>query len=277
MPMPHMQSHDRRPAVAGQFYPGDPAQLDEAVRAYLAAADASSRRPAILAMAPHAGYVYSGPVAGLTLGLADLGDTILMLGPNHTGLGKPLAVWPDGRWQFPGGALSVDAELATLLMEREPRLTTDTLAHVREHSLEVMLPFLAALDPATRIVPVCVAQPGRDTLLDIGRTIGRALREQSKRVGILVSSDMNHFRAQGVTQKLDAAALAPALDLDPARFYDTVRDEDISMCGVLPMTIGLAAAIEMGATKAELTAHATSGDASGDYDRVVGYAGVIVR
>lgn len=277
MPMPHMQSHDRRPAVAGQFYPGDPARLDETVRACLAAADASARRPAILAMAPHAGYVYSGPVAGLTLGLADLGDTILMLGPNHTGLGKPLAVWPDGRWQFPGGALSVDAELAALLMEREPRLTADTLAHVREHSLEVMLPFLAALDPATRIVPICVAQPGRDTLLDIGRAIGRALRELPKRVGILVSSDMNHFRPQDVTRKLDAAALAPALDLDPARFYDTVRDEDISMCGVLPMTIGLAAAIEMGATKAELTAHATSGDASGDYDRVVGYAGVIVR
>ncbi|OIN98140.1 MAG: AmmeMemoRadiSam system protein B [Desulfovibrionaceae bacterium CG1_02_65_16] len=276
MPMPHVEIHDRRPSVAGQFYTDDADALREEVRGYLAAAEPQSQAHTILAMAPHAGYYYSGRIVGLTLGKANLGQTILMLGPNHTGLGKPLAVWPDGRWQFPGGVLDVDAELAALLMEQEPKLTPDTLAHQREHSLEVMLPFLAALDAQTRIVPVCVSHPGLDTLLAVGRAIGRALRGYPRAVSILVSSDMSHFVHHELAKELDARALAPALALDPTRFFETVRGEGISMCGVLPMTLGLAAALELGATHAELTGYATSGQVNGEIRRVVGYAGLLV-
>jgi len=274
--MPHVEIHDRRPSVAGQFYTDDADALREEVRGYLAAAEPQSQAHTILAMAPHAGYYYSGRIVGLTLGKANLGQTILMLGPNHTGLGKPLAVWPDGRWQFPGGVLDVDAELAALLMEQEPKLTPDTLAHQREHSLEVMLPFLAALDAQTRIVPVCVSHPGLDTLLAVGRAIGRALRGYPRAVSILVSSDMSHFVHHELAKELDARALAPALALDPTRFFETVRGEGISMCGVLPMTLGLAAALELGATHAELTGYATSGQVNGEIRRVVGYAGLLV-
>jgi len=276
MPMPHVEIHDRRPAVAGQFYTEDPAALAEEIRGYLVGAKPQDEARTILAMAPHAGYYYSGRVAGLTLGQANLGETILLLGPNHTGLGKPLALWPDGRWQFPGGALPVDEELAALLMDQEPKLTADTLAHQREHSLEVMLPFLAAINPQTRIVPICVSHPGLETLLAVGRSVGTALRGFPRSVSILVSSDMSHFVHHELAKQLDAQALAPALALDPARFYETVRGEGISMCGVLPMTLGLAAALELGATKAELVEYATSGEVNGEMRRVVGYAGLLV-
>lgn len=276
MPMPYAESHDRQPAVAGQFYTTDAAPLMEEVRGYLAQAQPKNAAHTILAMAPHAGYYYSGIIAGVTLGQANLAKTVLLLGPNHTGLGKPFAVWPDGRWLFPGGSLAVDEELASFLCEKEPLLEPDTLAHQREHSLEVMVPFLAALDPGTSIVPICVSHPTLDTLLGVGKAIGRALRGFERPVSMLVSSDMSHFVPHEVAKNQDTQALEPALRLDPVRFYETVRGEGISMCGVLPMTVGIAAALELGAQESEITGYATSGQINGEMRRVVGYAGMLV-
>jgi hypothetical protein len=170
----------------------------------------------------------------------------------------------------------LDAELAALLCEKEPQLTPDTLAHQREHSLEVMVPFLAALNPATRIVPICVSHPSLDTLLGVGKTIGRTLRAFERPVSILVSSDMSHFVAHDLAKELDTQALEPALQLDAVRFFETVRGGNISMCGVLPMTVGIAAALELGASQSEITAYATSGQVNGEMRRVVGYAGMLV-
>ncbi|MGE4263464.1 MAG: AmmeMemoRadiSam system protein B [Desulfovibrio sp.] len=276
MPMPFVETHDRQPAVAGQFYTNDAEALLDEVKGYLSQAQPRDEARTILAMAPHAGYYYSGIIAGVTLGQANFADTVLLLGPNHTGLGKPFAVWPDGRWLYPGGALQVDAELAALLCEKEPLLTPDTLAHQREHSLEVMVPFLAALNPETRIVPISVSHPSLETLLGVGKTIGRTLRGFERPVSILVSSDMSHFVPHDMAKELDSQALEPALHLDPARFFETVRGENISMCGVLPMTVGIAAALELGATQTEITAYATSGQVNGETRRVVGYAGMLV-
>ena len=276
MPMPHVDSHDRQPAVAGQFYTNDAEALLVEVKGYLEQAQPKDAAQTILAMAPHAGYFYSGIIAGVTLGQANLAQTVLLLGPNHTGLGKPFAVWPDGRWLYPGGALEVDAELAALLCEKEPLLTPDTLSHQREHSLEVMLPFLAALNPATRIVPICISHPDPVTLMAVGKSIGRILRGFERPVSILVSSDMSHFVPHDLAKEQDTKALEPALQLDAARFFDTVRGGDISMCGVLPMTVGITAALELGATQSEVTAYATSGQINGEMRRVVGYAGLLV-
>lgn len=276
--MPETQrdtSFDRIPVVAGQFYPGDRATLDQQVRACLSLAQDKAQAPTLLAMAPHAGWVYSGAVAGATLGQANLAGTVLLLGPNHTGLGKPLAVWPRGRWLFPGGGLDVDEELAALLMEREPRLEPDQAAHLREHSLEVLVPFLAALNPDTKIVPVAVAQPDAQTLMSVGKTIGRVLRGIGREVSLVVSSDMSHFVTHDEAQEQDGRALDPALALNPTLFHQTVREGGISMCGVLPMTLALAAAIELGASATEITGYATSGEVNGDLARVVGYAGFI--
>lgn len=276
MPMPHVESHDRQPAVAGQFYTNDPEALHTEVQGYLDQAQSKNTAHTILAMAPHAGYYYSGVIAGVTLGQANLGETVLLLGPNHTGLGKHFAVWPDGRWLYPGGALKVDAELAALLCEKEPLLTPDTLAHQREHSLEVMVPFLAALNPQTRIVPICISHPSLDTLLGVGKAIGRVLRGFPRSVSILVSSDMSHFVHHELAKEQDTQALEPALHLDAVRFYETVRGNNISMCGVLPMTVGIAAAVELGASESEITGYATSGQINGEMRRVVGYAGMLV-
>ena len=275
MPLPHAASLDRQPAVAGQFYTNDPDALRLEVRGYLEAAERRSSVPSILTMAPHAGYYFSGAVAGATLGRANLAETVLLLGPNHTGLGKPFAVWPEGRWQYPGGTLSVDTELVEHLCAAEGRLTPDTLAHQREHSLEVLIPFLAEINPATRIVPLCVSQPDLATLLSVGKAVGRALRAFARPVSMVVSSDMSHFVTHELAQELDAKALDPALALNPTAFYETVRGENISMCGVLPMTLALAAALELGATQTEITAYATSGEMNGEMRRVVGYAGMI--
>jgi MEMO1 family protein len=275
MPMPFAASQDRQPTVAGQFYTNDPEALRLEVRGYLDGAERRSSVHSILAMAPHAGYYFSGAVAGATLGRANLAETVLLLGPNHTGLGKPLAVWPAGRWMYPGGTLAVDTELVEHLCAQESRLTPDTVAHQREHSLEVLVPFLAQINPDTRIVPICVSQPDLATLLAVGKAVGRALRAFKRPVSMVVSSDMSHFVTHELAQELDAKALDPALALNPALFYETVRGEGISMCGVLPMTLALAAACELGASQTEITAYATSGEINGEMRRVVGYAGMI--
>lgn len=269
---------DRQPVVAGQFYPGSARTVAEEVRRLLGPRqDVPGQAPTLLAMVPHAGWVYSGAVCGQTLAKARLRGTVLFLGPNHTGFGEPLAVWPSGRWLFPGGALVVDAGLAAALLAADPRLTADETAHLREHSLEVIAPFLWVLDPQTAIVPVCVSEPNLDTLLDVGRTIARVVKELQAPVSVVVSSDMSHYVPHEQAKARDALALEQASLIDPEGLYRVVRSKGISMCGVLPMTLGLAIARGLGATEATVAAYATSGDVSGDFRKVVGYAGVLAH
>lgn len=267
---------NRSAVVAGQFYPGTAVELDHVVDQCLALAESREQHPTILAMVPHAGYVFSGPVCGKTLAEADLHPTIILLGPNHTGMGASLALWPDGAWNLPGAEVPVDTVLADALLREIPQLTADRDAHVREHSLEVVLPFLRRLHPEVRVVPLAVAEPDPVVLQSVGTALGRILAAHDHPVSIVVSSDMSHYISHEQARELDGLALEPALNLDPDGFYATVRDNRISMCGVLPMTLALHAALEMGATRARLAAYATSGAASGDFDQVVGYAGVLV-
>lgn len=267
---------DRQPVVAGQFYPAQAATLDKLVRGYLQAAASQGERMTRLVMAPHAGYVYSGAVAGRTLGQARLPQRVVLLGPNHTGRGAPLAIWPQGRWQVPGGGLEVDAELAGQLLREVPGATADTVAHDHEHSLEVLVPFLRALNPTLAIVPIAVAERQLDRLLAAGTALAKVLARQPDLVGLVVSSDMSHYLGQERTKAQDSLALQAILDLDPTGLHEVVRRQGISMCGALPMTLALQAALELGASQANLVAYATSGDVSGDYGRVVGYAGILV-
>jgi AmmeMemoRadiSam system protein B len=269
---------DRQPVVAGQFYPGEPAALNTEVERYLAQAapPSSEGRRTLLAMVPHAGYVFSGGVCGKTLGKARLSRTLVLLGPNHTGLGERLAVWPEGAWSIPGGNLDVDDALASAVLERVPGMRSDEQAHSREHSLEVVLPFLRALNPETRIVPIAVADPSPDVLLRAGAELGRLLSGWEQPVSLVVSSDMSHYVSDIRARELDEQALAAALKLDAVGLYETVRGQRISMCGVLPMTLALAAAKEMGAASARLVAYTTSGEVTRDFEQVVGYAGLLV-
>lgn len=267
----------REPIVAGRFYPGSGPALVSEVRSLLAQAPPRRQNPTILAMAPHAGYVYSGQVAAVTLGQANLAPSILLLCPNHTGMGTPFSVWDKGLWRVPGCSMDIDEPLAAALLAGCGSLRSDRAAHAEEHSLEVIMPFLCETQPGFKGVPLSVAEHNLATLGYVARDIAAVLKTWPEKVSIVVSSDMSHYLPHGEARKLDAQALEPILALDPVGLYSVVREMGISMCGVLPMTLGLMIALELGATHAELAAYGTSGDASGDYERVVGYAGVIVE
>ena len=265
----------RTPVVAGQFYSDSPQRLKQEVSGYLAQASA----PALsgkMAMVPHAGYMFSGAVAGRTLTRCSPADTVLLLGPNHTGRGKPFAVWSDGEWAIPGGSLTVEQDLAARLLDSSSELEHDYEAHRFEHSLEVVLPFLWVRNASTRIVPVSVAEPGLAALMRAGRDIAGVVKDWSRPVTVVVSSDMSHFVSASQAQKKDEMAIQAIKELDGEKLYQVVRDNSISMCGVLPMTVGLSLAVELGATSAELVQYATSGDVIGDYQQVVGYAGMVL-
>lgn len=267
---------NREPIVAGQFYPGSAAKLRSMVEEFLAGGQSQAERRTLLAMVPHAGYVFSGGVAGQTFQRANLPRTLILLGPNHTGQGKPFAVWPNGAWRFPGAELEVDAQLARAVLKGCPEMSEDTSAHQMEHSLEVVLPFLHALDPETRIVPVCVSGRTLGSIKKVGQDLARVVEQWPAPVSLVVSSDMSHYVTQEQARERDAPAIQAMLALDPDGLYEEVRSRNISMCGVLPMTLGLTAAADLGAETAELVSYTTSAEASGDYSQVVGYAGVVV-
>ena len=267
----------RKPIVAGQFYPARTEELQAQLQSFLALEKEPRHKPCPLCMVPHAGYVFSGPVAGQTLAKGRLQETVLLLGPNHTGQGKPMAVWPTGAWDIPGASLQIAEDLAQAVLQLHSALEEDYQAHSHEHSLEVVLPFVHALQPQAQIVPICVAEPDPNLLLQVGRKLGSMLQGWSKPVSIVVSSDMSHFLPQEQARIQDNLALEAILALDPQRLYQVVRENRISMCGVLPMTLGLATAQELGCSRAELVQYATSADKTGDYRQVVGYAGVLVE
>jgi hypothetical protein len=265
----------RKAAVAGQFYPGQEPELRRMVQDYMPSGLAV--QPAIGILSPHAGYIYSGAIAGATFARVDVPQRVVILGPNHHGLGHPAAVYPDGSWWTPLGETSIDAELAAAICDQCPELVKDAFAHRLEHSLEVQLPFIQVKAPQATIVPICLGALPLDDLLSLGEGLGRVLAAFPGKVLMVASSDMSHYLAGDVAREKDHRALAPLLALDPETLYRTVREERISMCGMMPAVVMLAAARQLGAQKAELVRYGNSGEVTGDQSQVVGYAGVIVR
>ena len=276
-----MASTVRQPAVAGRFYPANAQHLRAEVETYSTAPASTSTEPeakirAFGCLVPHAGYVYSGHVAGAVYGRLVLPRRYVILCPNHTGMGEPLAVMSEGSWHTPLGDASIDEKLAGQLKAKLPLLSEDQAAHRYEHALEVQLPFLQVLAPRFRFVPITVGTSNFDVLSALGTVIGHVVMKADERVLVIASSDMNHYESDGVTRVKDRRAIDQLLALDPRGLYDVVHKGDISMCGYGPAVVMLTAARKMGATKAELIRYATSGDVSGDRDMVVGYAGVAV-
>jgi AmmeMemoRadiSam system protein B len=225
---------------------------------------------------PHAGYAYSGAVAGALYRRLELPRRFVILCPNHTGQGQPLAIMSQGAWHTPLGDAVIDSEVAESLKSAMPLLSEDQEAHRYEHALEVQLPFLQVLKPGFQFVPITVGTSDFEKLTALGTAIADVLSKLGEPAMVIASSDMNHYENDGVTRAKDRRAIEHVLALDPRGLYDTVREANISMCGFAPATIMLTAAREMGATKAELIRYATSGDVSGDRDMVVGYAGIAV-
>lgn len=265
----------REPAVAGSFYPGNAAALRADVRSYLS--PQQDRVRAIGCIAPHAGYVYSGRVAGAVFSGLEIPSSCIVLCPNHTGFGHPLAIMKEARWRTPLGDLVIDSDLAGKLLLAFPALVEDFAAHRSEHAIEVELPFLQVVRPDVEFVPIAIGT-GRLLLLEhLGEALATVVQHSEQPVLIIASSDMNHYEDDSTTRAKDHKAIDRILALDPRGLYETVMSESISMCGFGPAVAMLTAAKRLGARKAELVQYATSGDVTGDRETVVGYAGIIVQ
>ncbi len=265
----------RKPSVSGQFYPGNAAQLRVALGELIV--ERSDKRHAYGIVAPHAGYMYSGGIAGKIYGRIKIPETVLIIGPNHHGMGESCALYPSGQWMTPLGPSVINADLNSLLLEHTPYLSVDEIAHTKEHSLEVQLPFLQFLRPDVTLSAICIGHGDFSSLKAIGEGIANAIRYFYKDVLIVASSDMTHYETADVARRKDNLALARILAFDPEGLLQVCRSERISMCGVVPAVIMMVAARSLGATKAELEAYANSGDVTGDHSQVVGYASLAVQ
>jgi len=265
----------REPVVAGQFYPGTKAGLEKALAKLIKRND--KRENVLCAMSPHAGYVYSGAVAGEVFSRLIPKKLFIIIGPNHTGMGKPFSVSPEGSWKTPLGTVEVDEELAECLVNNSGLFRGDETAHAYEHSIEVQLPFLQYIARDFKILPLCVASVRMADLKKAGQELAAVLKKLKNDVTIIASSDMTHYEPHEVAKSKDMQAISAILKLDEDELLEKVVKMDISMCGVAPVIIGLSASKSMGAKVAELVDYKTSGDTSGDYSSVVGYGGVIIR
>jgi AmmeMemoRadiSam system protein B len=257
------------------FYPGDKGQLQEQLETFVK--PSAKPRKVLAAISPHAGYMYSGGVAGAVFSQIEIPETAVILGPNHRGVGARIAVEAAGSWEMPMGPVPINETLARLIIDRGAnRIEEDPQAHAMEHSIEVQVPFLQTLRPDVTIVPISVSHVTFNDCEKVGLALAEAVRDYGKEVLLVASTDMTHYESQKTTNAKDQLAIDHILDLDPNGLFRTVAEHRISMCGVIPTTIVLSACRALGATKAELVKYATSGDVTGDYAQVVGYAGFVV-
>jgi len=265
----------RRPAVAGQFYPGSEgkllAELDRCIPEDVQAGKA------IGIVAPHAGYVYSGACAGAVYARVLVPDRVVVLSPNHSGRGAEVAVWAEGEWATPLGRVPVDEELASALLDKCPAAEADREAHLGEHSLEVQLPFVQKLNGGAKILPITVGTHDAGTLESLGTALADVIKASGDDVLIVASSDMTHFESAESAKRQDEKALERVRALDPEGLLSIVHRERISMCGAAPVAAMLWAARELGAAECQLVEYTHSGAVSGDHSNVVAYAGMICR
>ena len=289
-----MTSAIRSPAVAGRFYPCRAEELLREIREYSSPGKTpveAVRIAAIGCVAPHAGYIYSGGVAGAVYARLEIPERCVILCPNHTGKGRPLSIMANTTWQTPLGEVAADAEMGARLLRRFPALEEDSAAHRAEHAIEVQLPFLQARQPELNIVPIVVGTSDFDVLRGLGEALADVIagrqeddpekdgqeEDRAEKVLIVASSDMNHYESDAITRVKDHKAIERVLAMDAYGLWEVVMNEDISMCGFGPTIVMLTAANLLGATAATLVKYATSGEVSGDYESVVGYAGIIVE
>ena len=265
----------RSPVVAGQFYPGSSDGLRRMIEGMV---DKKAKKVEVIGLvSPHAGYIYSGAVAAAVISRVKFKDTFVILGPDHTGRGKAFSIMSEGTWKTPLGETEIDSELGKRILAASSYLEEDHVAHQFEHSIEVQVPFLQYFKPDVRIVPVVIGHASGAIYKGIGRELAGAIKESKKGVILLASSDMTHYEPHESARRKDSQAIEAILDLDDGELLRRVDEFDISMCGYAPVVSLISAAKELGAKKAELVKYQTSGDTSGDYSSVVGYAGIIVK
>ncbi|MFA5701601.1 MAG: AmmeMemoRadiSam system protein B [Desulfuromonas sp.] len=269
----------RAPVVAGQFYPADRDELLRQLESFYTAANRGKKSPARAVLAPHAGYVYSGAVAATALAGVDIPPTVILLGPNHQGLGSSAAVYDSGAWQTPLGEVAVNAKLAAQLCNTVTGFSPDPSAHRLEHSLEVMLPFLQYQRPDVQIVPVMLREHSFADLEQMGQLMAEVLAPSRDDVLLLASSDMSHYEPAAVAKQYDLPVLDLLVQGRAQQMYTHVLKHQISMCGIFPATLMLTTlnALYGKAYTGEVLEYTNSGAVSGDYASVVGYAAAVFR
>ncbi|BAW30995.1 MAG TPA: AmmeMemoRadiSam system protein B [Methanothermobacter sp.] len=275
----------RNPAVAGTFYEADPEALKKRIEWCFHHEIGPGKIPRIgdkrelkAVIAPHAGYIYSGPVAAHTyheVAADGFPETFILLCPNHTGIGSGVSMMTKGEWVTPIGSVKIDEDLAEELLEVSEIIDIDESAHLGEHSCEVHIPFLQYFSQDFKIVPVCMWMQDLDTAKEIGNSIADA--SQGKDILIIASTDFTHYEPADVAYKNDQKVLEAIVSLDENRMYERIYQFNVSMCGYGPVAASIVAARKKGASKGKLLKYATSGDITGDYSSVVGYASAIFK
>ena len=265
----------RQPAVAGSFYPANPEELAAQLDSFLNVGSEPSKAKGLIV--PHAGYIYSGAVAGEVFATAEIPRQVVLIGPKHHSAGANIAVSGADSWITPLGDIPIATALRDQLVTNISALSVDDQAHKYEHSLEVMLPFLLRRQPELQIVPIALGQLSLTGCLQLGTSLAQTLKNWKDEVLLLASTDMNHFSSAEISEKLDFMAIDAMRAYDPQRLYQVVRENQISMCGVLPTVTVMQAAHELGARECRLVRYAHSGQVNGDYNSVVGYAGLTLK
>lgn len=268
----------RPPAVAGSWYPATGARLSAAVDAHLASVplDEVGACPCAI-IAPHAGLMYSGPVAAYAYALVHRCPyaAVVLVGPSHFVGFQGVSIWPRGEWSTPLGAVKVADSLAGALAEESQEILEHPAAHGREHSIEMQLPFVARLLPGVPIVPLVMGYQQRATAMALGDALARAIRSHQRRtpgdILLVASSDLSHYEDAATASRLDASVVRYVEALDAGGLMDALEREPRHACGGGPMVSVLRAAVQLGGTRARVLRYADSGDVSGDKSSVVGY------
>jgi hypothetical protein len=278
----------RKPAVAGYFYESDEDLLRERIKWCYTHPVGPGRIPTKLGdkrsikglISPHAGYEFSGPVAAFSyLELAEDGlpDTVLILCPNHTGMGSGLSTMTEGSWLTPLGEVPIDTEFAEKLVSNYPLLDDEPSAHLREHSCEVQLPFLQELGQGFKLVPICMMMQDLETSQELGRAIASTVDELDRDMVVIASTDFTHQMPHEVAEAQDAKVLEAIETFDEEEMIKRIITNNVTMCGYGPVATTMAASKAMGARDARILKYATSGDTSGNYTSVVGYGSAVFR
>jgi AmmeMemoRadiSam system protein B len=265
----------RKPAVSGQFYPGNPNRLSEEIERLID--PKIKKQKAIGIVSPHAGYIYSGQVAGMVFSSVEIPESVIILGPNHTGYGPRASIMETGSWQMPMGEVKIDQETAQTILRDSDIIQSDTSAQMLEHSIEVQVPFLQYFQPNLQIVPIVLSGYNFSMCQSIAHSIVKGIQSNNKDTLIVASTDLTHYKSQTEANRNDQKVIDKILNLNAQELLEIVIQEEISMCGVIPVTTMLLAAKELEARKATLVKYMTSGDVSGDFSNVVGYAGIVIN
>jgi len=266
----------RESVFAGQFYPKDKNLLIKQIESFLKGKNLKCEHKAKGLVLPHAGYLYSGEVAAITIASFKLADIIVILGTNHTGWGKRASLSTADIWSTPLGKVKVNQELSSKILEKTTYIEGDNQAHRLEHSIEVQLPLLQYIKKDFEIVPIVVSPFDINSYIKIGKELAEVIKSSTHEVTIIASSDLTHYEPQEIAKKKDQVAIESIIELNTKKLLDNLKKMHISMCGYAPTSVMIETVKNFSIQRAELVKYQTSGDTTGDYSQVVGYAGIAI-